>query len=140
MTNPELCVGVVTTSLTNFSAPPSVLVLEVKGDFCTNLFGHGQEPFWQQASTNLVKFVIPLHQTLDDYVTLDQVYEHAINPDKLRAKILEGDRRFAAKHRRLIVTKKTYLVESLVGRPAGGPRDGKRWVSDRGLGAGRGRG
>lgn len=75
----------------------------------TNLFGHGQEPFWQQASTNLVKFVILLHQTLDDYVTLDQVYEHAINPDKLRAKILEGDRRFAAKHRRLIVTKETYL-------------------------------
>jgi hypothetical protein len=35
----------------------------------TNLFGHGKEPFWQQASTNLVKFVILLHQTLDDYVT-----------------------------------------------------------------------
>ena len=36
----------------------------------TNLFGRGKEPFWQQASTNLVKFVILLHQTLDDYVTL----------------------------------------------------------------------
>jgi hypothetical protein len=80
----------------------------------TNLFGHGHEPFWQQASTNLVKFVILLHQTLDDYVTLDQVYEHAINPDKLRAKILEGDRRFAAKHRRLIVTKKTYLATDVL--------------------------
>ena len=51
----------------------------------TNLFGRGKEPFWQQASTNLVKFVILLHQTLDDYVTLFQVYEHVINPDKLRA-------------------------------------------------------
>ena len=28
----------------------------------TNLFGRGKEPFWQQASTNLVKFVILLHQ------------------------------------------------------------------------------
>ncbi len=36
----------------------------------TNLFGRGKEPFWQQASTNLVKFVILLHQVLDDYVTL----------------------------------------------------------------------
>jgi hypothetical protein len=26
----------------------------------------GKEPFWQQASTNLVKFVIFLHQTVDD--------------------------------------------------------------------------
>jgi len=28
----------------------------------TNLYGRGKEPFWQQASTNLVKFVILLHQ------------------------------------------------------------------------------
>ncbi len=69
----------------------------------TNLFGRGKEPFWQQASTNLVKFVILLHQTLDDYVTLFQVYEHVINPDKLRAKIAEGERHFAREappHRR----------------------------------------
>ena len=49
----------------------------------TNLFGRGKEPFWQQASTNLVKFVILLHQVLDDYVTLVQVYEHVISPAKL---------------------------------------------------------
>ena len=57
----------------------------------TNLFGRGKEPFWQQASTNLVKFVILLHQVLDEYVTLFQVYEHVISPDKLRAKIADGD-------------------------------------------------
>ena len=44
----------------------------------TNLFGRGKEPFWQQASTNLVKFVILLHQVLDDYVTLFQVFVAAI--------------------------------------------------------------
>jgi hypothetical protein len=26
-----------------------------------NLFGKGKEPFWQQAYTNLVKFIILLH-------------------------------------------------------------------------------
>jgi hypothetical protein len=71
----------------------------------TNLHGRGKEPFWQQASTNLVKFVILLHQVLDDYVTLFQVYEHVINPDKLRARIAAGERRFGAGTRRLVIEK-----------------------------------
>src|SRR5665213_191368 len=78
----------------------------------TNLFGKSKEPFWQQASTNLVKFVILLHKTLDDYVTLFQVYEHVINPDKLRIKIAEGEQRFAAKNRRVFVDKLTYLSQT----------------------------
>src|SRR3954462_12661966 len=72
----------------------------------TNLFGRGKEPFWQQASTNLVKFAIPLHQTLDDYVTLFQVYEHVISPDKLRARIEEGETRFTAHNRRIVTDKR----------------------------------
>jgi hypothetical protein len=75
----------------------------------TNLFGRGKEPFWQQASTNLVKFVILLHQTLDDYVTLFQVYEQVINPDKLRAKISEGERRFTAQNRRIAIDKREHI-------------------------------
>ena len=69
----------------------------------TNLYGRGKEPFWQQASTNLVKFVILLHQTLDDYVTLFQVYACVINPDTLRAKLTQGERRFADGSRRIVV-------------------------------------
>jgi hypothetical protein len=74
----------------------------------TNLFGRGKEPFWQQASTNLVKFVILLHQTLDDYVTLFQVYVCVINPDRLRDKIAEGDRRFKAQTRRIAVDRRAH--------------------------------
>jgi hypothetical protein len=76
----------------------------------TNLFGRGKEPFWQQASTNLVKFVILLHQVLDDYVTLFQVYEHVINADKLRTRIAEGERYFRANRRRIVVDKREHLV------------------------------
>lgn len=61
-----------------------------------NLFGRGKEPFWQQAYTNLVKFIILLHQVLDDYVTLFDVYECAIDPKLLERKIEEGSRRFDA--------------------------------------------
>ncbi len=59
-----------------------------------NLFGRGKEPFWQQAYTNLVKFIILLHKVNYDYVTLFDVYECAINPEKLEMKIKEGERLF----------------------------------------------
>jgi TraM recognition site of TraD and TraG len=57
-----------------------------------NLFGRSKEPFWQQAYTNLVKFIILLHKVLYNYVTLFDVYEGAINPDLLAQKIKEGER------------------------------------------------
>src|ERR1700731_180411 len=58
-----------------------------------NLFGRGKEPFWQQAYTNLVKFVILLHKVAFDYVTLFDVYECAINPELLESRIKEAERR-----------------------------------------------
>jgi len=58
-----------------------------------NLFGRGKEPFWQQAYTNLVKFIILLHKVAFDYVTLFDVYECAINPDVLESRIKEAERR-----------------------------------------------
>lgn len=61
----------------------------------TQLYGRGKEPFWQQAYTNLVKFIILLHKVVDGYVTLFQIYECAINPGKLLAKIQEGEAAFS---------------------------------------------
>jgi hypothetical protein len=63
-----------------------------------NLFGRGKEPFWQQAYTNLVKFLILLHKVLYDYVTLFDVYECAINPKLVEEKISEGDQFFGSQH------------------------------------------
>jgi TraM recognition site of TraD and TraG len=63
-----------------------------------NLFGQGKEPFWQQAYTNLAKFVILLHQVLYNYVTLFDVYEGAINPDVLHRKIKEGEQLFQSQY------------------------------------------
>jgi hypothetical protein len=58
-----------------------------------NLFGRGKEPFWQQAYTNLVKFIILLHKVAYGYVTLFDVYECTISPDVLEKKIQEAERR-----------------------------------------------
>jgi hypothetical protein len=60
-----------------------------------NLYGRGKEPFWQQAYTNLVKFIILLHKTLYDYVTLLDVYECAINPALLSQRIEDGEQRMS---------------------------------------------
>jgi hypothetical protein len=58
-----------------------------------NLFGKGREPFWQQAYTNLVKFIILLHKIAYDYVTLFDVYECAIASEVLENKIHDAERR-----------------------------------------------
>jgi hypothetical protein len=60
-----------------------------------NLFGRSKEPFWQQAYTNLVKFIILLHKVAYGYVTLFDVYESTIAPDVLEKKIQEAERRLA---------------------------------------------
>ena len=73
-----------------------------------NLFGKGKEPFWQQAYTNLVKFIILLHKTLYDYVTLFDVYECAINPHLLEQKILDGETLLSTHS--VLVSIETYLA------------------------------
>src|SRR4029077_17394569 len=73
-----------------------------------SVFGKGKEPFWQQAYTNLVKFIILLHKVVDDYVTLFDVYECAINPDRLAQKLADGERQLAQRTR-LLVPNHAYL-------------------------------
>jgi hypothetical protein len=63
-----------------------------------NLFGKGKEPFWQQAYTNLVKFIILLHKVAYGYVTLFDVYECAIAPDVLERKLEDAERRLEERY------------------------------------------
>ena len=56
------------------------------------LFGKGKEPFWQQAYTNLVRWIIELHRVLpEQWVTLQQVYQCAIDPDLFAANIKQAE-------------------------------------------------
>ena len=55
------------------------------------LFGKGKDPFWQQAYTNLVKWIIELYRIFPDrWVTLRDVYRCAINPELFQQKIREA--------------------------------------------------
>jgi len=62
-----------------------------------NLFGKGKEPFWQQAYTNLIKFIIILHKVGFGYVTLFDVYESAISSEVLERKIKDAERNILGK-------------------------------------------
>ena len=62
-----------------------------------NLFGKGKEPFWQQAYTNIVKFIIILHQIGFGYVTLFDVYESAISAQVLEKKMRQAEENILGK-------------------------------------------
>ena len=57
------------------------------------MFGKGKEPFWQQAYTNLVRWIIELYRVFPErWVTLQQVYRCAIDPELFVAKIKEAQK------------------------------------------------
>ena len=52
------------------------------------LFGKSKEPFWQQAYTNLIRWLIELHRALpDQWVTFRDLYHCAIDPKRIAQKI-----------------------------------------------------
>ena len=55
------------------------------------LFGKSREPFWQQAYTNLVRWIIELHRLLPGgWVTLRDIYRCTIDAELLARKIQEA--------------------------------------------------
>ena len=79
------------------------------------LFGKGKEPFWQQAYTNLVRWIIELYRVLPHpqdgsatpgWVTLRDVYHCAIDKELFAAKIKEAQT-FAADRGDVWITIKT---------------------------------
>lgn len=55
------------------------------GSLLNNLFGKSKEPFWQQAYTDLLKFVIMLRRVSDSYTTLSEVYRYVLDTDQIDA-------------------------------------------------------
>jgi hypothetical protein len=52
-----------------------------------NLFGKSKEPFWQQAYTDLLKFVILLRRITDGYTTLGEVYRYILEESQIEQSI-----------------------------------------------------
>lgn len=60
-----------------------------------NLYGRGKEPFWQQAYTDLVKFVILLRKLVNGYTTLAEVYRYVLDEALIVEDIHRGEQMFA---------------------------------------------
>lgn len=60
-----------------------------------NLYGAGKEPFWQQAYTDLVTWIITLHRLVDGYLTMYDLFDCSIDQRKLQLKIEQGEEKFA---------------------------------------------
>ena len=48
-----------------------------------NLFGKSKEPFWQQAYTDLLKFIILLRRITDGYTTLAEIYHYILDESQI---------------------------------------------------------
>ena len=48
-----------------------------------NLFGRSKEPFWQQAYTDLLKFVILLRRISDGYTTFSEIYRYILDDSQI---------------------------------------------------------
>ena len=57
------------------------------GSLLNNLFGRSKEPFWQQAYTDLLKFVISLRRITEGYTTLAEVYRFIIDDSQIEKNI-----------------------------------------------------
>ncbi len=81
------------------------------GSLLNNLFGKSHEAFWQQAYTELVMWLIQLHRTVYDYVTLYDVYLCIVSPQMLVDRIKHGSDKFRPQPNSVTVESECILIE-----------------------------
>ena len=81
-----------------------------------NLFGKSKEPFWQQAYTDLLKFVILLRRLVDGYTTFAEVYRYILEDTKIESEISKLKATLSDSPEVLVVPVPNYEVQ-LAGKP-----------------------
>ncbi|MDE0083090.1 MAG: TraM recognition domain-containing protein [Gammaproteobacteria bacterium] len=86
------------------------------------LFGKSREPFWQQAYTNLVRWIIELHRLLPGgWVTLRDVYRCTIDAELFAERIQKARELAAEAQAEMAVIRRTALLR------AADELGGRRW-------------
>jgi len=88
-----------------------------------NLFGRSKEPFWQQAYTDLLKFVILLRRLVDGYTTFAEVYRYILDDTKIESDISKLKATFAEPPEVIVVPVPNYELQ-VAGMPW------KNWFAD----------
>ena len=73
-----------------------------------NLFGKSKEPFWQQAYTDLLKFVISLRRITDGYTTLAEVSRFIVEDEKIDKNIRTLKAQFAQPQEVIAIRREEY--------------------------------
>jgi len=81
-----------------------------------NLFGKSKEPFWQQAYTDLLKFVILLRRLVDGYTTFAEVYRYILEDTKIESELSKLKATLSDSPEVLVVPVPNYELQ-LVGKP-----------------------
>jgi TraM recognition site of TraD and TraG len=76
-----------------------------------NLFGRGKEPFWQQAYTDLLKFVISLRRITEGYTTLSEVYRYVINESLIDQNIRDLKNQFREPREVIVISDRDYETQ-----------------------------
>src|SRR6266850_1752095 len=76
-----------------------------------NLFGKSSEPFWQQAYTDLLKFVISLRRISEGYTTLSEVYRYIINEAEIDKNIRALNAQFKQPPDVIAISRQDYEYE-----------------------------
>ena len=118
-----------TTRCTTTSIPYAVAY--AIATLLNNLFGRSKEPFWQQAYTDLLKFVILLRRLTDGYTTFSEVYRYILDDSqidrdirRLKTALAEPPDCLLIRHGGLPTCSDPALVDALVRgrrRPHGAP-------------------
>ena len=96
------------------------------------LFGRGKEPFWQQASTNLVRNIIELYRVTEGWVTLRDVYNCAIDKALLADCIKHAEDRITHPENskpRIVISRRVFSMHLDSLRQWGFRRDGDKEMS-----------
>jgi hypothetical protein len=78
------------------------------GTLLNNLFGKSKEPFWQQAYTDLLKFVISLRRITEGYTTLSEVYQFIIDDSRIDKNIRDLEKEFEHPQDVLVIWRHDY--------------------------------
>ena len=87
------------------------------GSLLNNLHGRSKEPFWQQAYTDLVKFVILERRLASGYTTLADVYHYILDEQKFAVELEQLRARLQEAPEVLMIRKEDYHTHC-----AGNPR------------------
>lgn len=93
--------------------PAATVLRRRQPTLLNNLFGKSKEPFWQQAYTDLLKFVILLRRIAEGYTTFSEVYRYILDDRQIDQDIRRLMATMAESPHVLVIPREAYTAHCL---------------------------